>query len=124
MTELATYRRNIMAAYAIGGVVLGIALAVGFGGTSLLAVLCYVAAMILPTFIGAAIAIDVKGLSDTSSPPAHWEGILDAAPLGLAGAAGVLLVVAALYEIELIRLIPFPPTIYALLLARWVKKTP
>jgi hypothetical protein len=124
MTELASYRRKIMAIYAIGGVVLGIAMAVGLQDTGLAAVLCYISAIILPTFIGAAIAIDVRTLSDRWDPVARWDGIVDAAPLGLVGAAGVLLVVAALYATGLIKLIPFPPTIYAIVLARWVQKNP
>jgi hypothetical protein len=124
MTELASYRRMIMATYAIGGVVVAIALVVGLGNTGLVAVLCYVSIILLPTFVGAAIAIDVKTLSDRGGPVAHWRSIVDAAPLGLAGAAGVLLAVAALYQIELIRLIPFPPTIYAIVLVRWVKQNP
>ncbi|MBV8823910.1 MAG: hypothetical protein JO220_02815 [Hyphomicrobiales bacterium] len=94
------------------------------GDVSLVALLGYVAAMIMPAFLGAAIAMDVQAVTDRWDPFAHWDGIVEAAPLGLAGAALVLLLVSALYEIEFIRLIPIPPIIYAGLLARWVKQTP
>ncbi len=126
MTELASYRRKIMVAYTVPGVVVAVALALANldRDVSLVAVLGYVSAMILPAFLGAAIAMDVNALSDRWDPFAHWDGIVEAAPLGLAGAAVVLLLVSALYEIEFIRLIPIPPFVYASLLAQWVKQTP